>query len=148
MDRFIDLNRLAHAGRFWTVDLEALSVAERVFRSVWELCGEVDNGGFEQYFWNSSGETSSLVVGALEDIGAHAAARIVTRALAVFPGSAPPRADEPRRALVDSLTSEQRQILEECDRAFYRAPDDITGLLLAYVRAHAREIEGAAAVDE
>jgi hypothetical protein len=41
--------------RFWRVDYDQLSFEERAFGLIWELESEVNNGGFHQYFWNSTG---------------------------------------------------------------------------------------------
>lgn len=53
------LLRLAESpnSRFWRVNYEALSRAEQIFLMIWELEAEVNNGGFHQYFSNSSGFT-------------------------------------------------------------------------------------------
>ena len=67
---------LADSGetRFWKAPFEQLSQAEQTFRLVWELEGEVNNGGFEQHFFNSSGDIARLAPDALREIGAAATA--------------------------------------------------------------------------
>ena len=40
--------------RFWRVPYDQLTYPERVFGLIWELESEVNNGGFEQYFSNST----------------------------------------------------------------------------------------------
>lgn len=54
--------------RFWRVDYHQLSPPERVFRAIWELEGEANNGGLDQYFFNSSGSLVPDVVDALKTI--------------------------------------------------------------------------------
>ena len=56
--------------RFWRLDYKDLSIPERVFLVIWELESEVNNGGFQQYFYNSSGALAPHVVSALKAIGA------------------------------------------------------------------------------
>jgi hypothetical protein len=46
------------------------SLPQKVFTAIWKVEAEVNNGGFSQYFWNSSNESAHFVVQALEMIGA------------------------------------------------------------------------------
>ncbi len=65
---------------------ESLTPEERVFWNVYLLELEVDNGGYDQYFHNSSGEYANEVVAALRTLGAVRAAEITQAAIdAVFP---------------------------------------------------------------
>jgi hypothetical protein len=60
--------------------------AAKVFSSIWAVESEVNNGGFSQYFLNSSSETAGFVVEALETIDAPRTADICRRAIAAaFP---------------------------------------------------------------
>ncbi len=135
---------LSVTGRFSKVTFADLRAAEKIFASIWALEDEVNNGGFHQYFFNSSGDTAFFVVEALEKIGATRAARIVRAANAVFPGGIPPSDQSARQCLLDSLDDDQRARLERLDDEFYAYPDDLTALLFAFVETNAREIDGAA----
>src|SRR5437762_10408868 len=84
MDKNTLLIQLSERGRFWRVDFDDLSRAEQVFRVIWELEAEVNNGGFHQYFSNSSGDSAFAVVDALKGVGAHHAARIAADANGVI----------------------------------------------------------------
>ena len=64
-------------GRFGKVEFDALSVPERVVEAIWRLDAEVWNGGFDQYYFNSSGNDAHFAVRALETIGADDMAAIV-----------------------------------------------------------------------
>lgn len=48
--------------------------------------GEVNNGGFHQFFYNSAGDNTVETMRVLEIIGAHNMAAIVTRAAAIPSG--------------------------------------------------------------
>lgn len=48
---------------------------------IWELEGEVNNGGYRQFFGNSSGAYKDEIVGALQKVGANKAASITQRAV-------------------------------------------------------------------
>jgi penicillin V acylase-like amidase (Ntn superfamily) len=53
--------------------------------------GEVNNGGFHQFFYNNAGDNTMETIQALEIIGAKNMANIVRRAAAMFPGGTPPK---------------------------------------------------------
>lgn len=112
---------------------------ERVFICVWQLEADVNNGGFAQYYTNSSGDLAADAPAALEAIGAKRAARIVRAANAVFPGG-PPRDQLAREDAFDSLAD---GAFEEFDDRFLTYEDDLSSLLYAYVQAHRGEIRGA-----
>ncbi|MBN1360105.1 MAG: DMP19 family protein [Sedimentisphaerales bacterium] len=143
MDKNEQLIQLSERGRFWHLDFDDLSPAEQVFRAIWELEGEVNNGGFEQYFFNSAGDTAFAVVDALKAIGAYDMARIAEDANRVFPCSLPPRGREERQALLDSLDREQKAFLESLDHEFYGYPGNLTELLYDYVKRNLADIPGA-----
>lgn len=145
MDRNEVLIRLSETGRFWQVDFEDLSRPEQVFRAIWELESEVNNGGFEQYYANSSGDTALAVVEALEAIGAREAARIVKAAHGVFPEGRPSPDATERQSALEELGPDSLARLEELDQEFFRYPDNLTALLYDYVREHAAQVAGAAA---
>jgi hypothetical protein len=54
------------------------------------LEGEVNNGGFDQFFYNSAGNNTADTILALQAIGAARTADIVKRAAAMFPGGGMP----------------------------------------------------------
>ena len=71
-------------------DFANQSFPQKVFSAIWEVEAEVNNGGFSQYFWNSSNESAHFVVQALEMIGAPQTASICHRAVAAaFPQGLP-----------------------------------------------------------
>ena len=55
-------------------DMSVLSKEERIFYITQTLEMEVNNGGFSQFFYNSSGDFSNELVGAFTAIGANATA--------------------------------------------------------------------------
>ncbi|WP_444946908.1 DUF4375 domain-containing protein [Microbulbifer sp. VTAC004] len=63
---------------------ESLNEHELVMVCVWMLEAEVNNGGFNQFFWNSAGDISIETVASLHKIGASKTASIVEAANANF----------------------------------------------------------------
>ena len=56
--------------RYAKVGFSRLSEPEQVFICVWSLEGEVNNGGLDQFYFNSSGDHAITTPDALESIGA------------------------------------------------------------------------------
>jgi uncharacterized protein DUF4375 len=112
---------------------------QQVFTAVWELESEVNNGGFHQYFFNSSGDSAQGVLQALHTIGARNAERIVRDAIKAFPGGPPPADWSARQARLEVDDEVAMARWEELDREFFQYPDDLTSLLYAFVRAHSEE---------
>jgi hypothetical protein len=115
------------------------SMPQKVFSAIWAVESEVNNGGFSQYFLNSSAESASFVVEALETIGAPETAAICERAkAAAFPAGLPASKDAIRSAAGD-FPDEVLEKLEEIDQEFFSYPHDLTKLLFAYVSTHPEE---------
>ncbi len=129
--------------RFWRTDYHELSVPERVFRAIWELEGEVNNGGLDQYFFNSSGSLVPNVVNALKTIGALRMAGILEDAIALMPTSVAWHDGDMRREVLIALPETSKDALDTLTRKFYDYPDDLTALLYAYVCDHRAEVGAA-----
>src|ERR1700722_5493586 len=78
-DGRIDLIKMSESvwDRESKLSYEKLSQPERVFLCIWDLEAEVDNGGFDQYYFNSAGDHALDTVRALETIGAKRTAELV-----------------------------------------------------------------------
>ena len=111
--------------------MEALSGAERVFYITQTLEMEVNNGGFDQFFINSSGGFAGETVRAFEQIGALKTSAICKRAIGVFGGAVPSDRNERLRMLEDN--DEIAAVLEECDDAFLEYEEDLAALNRAFV---------------
>ena len=112
----------------------ALSDTERTVYLVCVLDAQVDNGGFDQYFFNSSGDQAADAPAALDRIGALGASAIARRALAVFPGSAPSRDRRVRQKQRDALSADAQAKLHGLDREWYRNTEDLDALLAQYLQ--------------
>ena len=94
---------------------------------------EVNNGGFSQYFFNSSGDFSNELVVAFITIGANATAAICQKAIAAFGRDIPDDRYE-RQEMLDELESNKiDESLEECDGAFYNYEDDLNELNFQFI---------------
>ena len=115
-------------------DLSVLSSSERIFFVTLLLEAEVNNGGFSQYFFNSSGDYANEVAAAYEEIGAVKTAEICRKACSLF-GEEVPRDWELRQTLL-MLHDEYEPVLNECDSAFYAYEEDLASLTRDYVLNH------------
>ena len=122
--------------------LANLSAQEQKYFAVTLLEGEVYNGGFDQFFSNSSGDYYYLAVDGLEELGAFFSLDIVKEAAdTIFGKRGPPvdRSDRWRmmgaktRRLSEVLTRyRQRSRLERLDKQFWEDPDHLVDLLRVY----------------
>ena len=105
----------------------SFSEAERQYFAVGLLEGDVHNGGFDQYFYNSSGDYYRYAIEGLEAMGALQALELLRRAKQVLFGFEEPEPDTERRrvllrATVDASRSKR---LASLDALFYEDPDSL-----------------------
>ena len=105
--------------------------AGEVRHLVEKLEAEVNNGGFDQFFFNSAGNDSAAILAALEAIGAAKAAAIVRRACAKFPGGMPPSDWFVRQEVLEGVSPES-DAFEQEDQDFYKYEDKLQELVNAY----------------
>jgi len=115
---------------------DILNVSEKALMAVYELEGEVNNGGFEQYFFNSAGDHAVEAVPGFLRIGAIKMADIVRRALAVYPGDAPSSNREVRWEQTDKIENKAAPIWSALTSEFLAYPENPTYLAFAYCQKH------------
>jgi hypothetical protein len=134
----VDLSESANT-RFGKEEFARQSLPQKVFSAIWAVESEVNNGGFSQYFLNSSAESASFVAEALETIGAPKTAAICDRAITTaFPAGLPPTA-EIIQSMAADFSDEILEKLEPIDQEFFAYPHNLTDLLFAYVSEHSEE---------
>lgn len=110
-----------------------LNEYEKVFFVTQTLEQEVNNGGFSQFFFNSSGDFSNELIDAFTKIGAFKTAEICKKALAAFHGKVPTDRME-RQNLLDDLDSDEfYDVLEKCDEEFFKYEENLEELNIAYI---------------
>ncbi len=141
MDKNLILIDLSESGKtdFGKKDFDTQSFPQKVFSAIWALESEVNNGGFSQYFLNSSSETAGFAAEALEAASAPRTADICRRAItAAFPEGLPPDPEAISLAASDFSEAVEDK-LDALDREFYQYPHDLTELLFAFVSKHPEE---------
>jgi hypothetical protein len=95
------------------------------------LEAEVNNGGFDQFFFNDAGDRTAETIEALRAIGANHTASIVQAAAAKFPGGMPPIDRDMRQEVLERVSPDS-DAFEEQDDAFYEYKDDLSRLANAH----------------
>lgn len=111
---------------------ELISPARRTVVLIDNLEGEVNNGGFLQYYGNSSGDGAALVPAALREVGQPAVAKLVERANGRFP-SGPPRNRAERDAALDRATDADLTVWDRASDRFMSLPFPINSFGLMTV---------------
>jgi hypothetical protein len=137
MDKNKLLIKLSESDRtnFGRVEFDKQSDEQKVFSAIWSLESEVNNGGFQQYFFNTDGDIINYAPVALRRIGAIKCASIVEEALSKVSKTPLPTNEDGRQKLVESLDAASIKQLDDLDTQFFSYPDDLTELLFEFVRS-------------
>ena len=101
---------------------------------------QINNGGFCQYFVNSSSDVVHQTVDSLRIIGANATADMLQKAIDQFPNKTVPNTYETRMAIFSQLDDTAYNIWEELNQKFYtNPPDDLTALNFEYIKQNRNE---------
>lgn len=134
-DFVFEMNKYVGAKCAYGGKLEALSGPERVFYVGQVLEAEVNNGGFSQFFYNSSGDFAGELVVVFQTIGAVKTAQLCQRAVDALGETAFADWSE-RQKLLAEVDDETEEILGACDDTFYDYEEDLAALNQAYVLSH------------
>lgn len=137
MDVDDQLNRLSNYGD----DVDLLNDLQKVALYVGNLEREINNGGFSQVYWNSSGEFAEETVVSLQEIGALETATIVHKANNEFPHGEVARSKEARIAIINGIEENAEKVWAQCDQEFYKYPDDLAGLLAKFISENRQAFE-------
>lgn len=117
-----------------------MSDAELIVLAVEALEREVNNGGYSQFFYNSSAEYTSIIVESLRAIGCNEIADLTQTAIGLLGlDSLDPEIIEER---MDPDDDELEEALGELDGIYYSEVDDIPGYaLFEYIKNNRNEIK-------
>jgi hypothetical protein len=111
---------------------------EGIVLAVEALEREVNNGGYEQFFLNSSRTYAAMIVHALTRIGCGRTATITSKALDAL-GSKSLSAEAIENSMLEENDARD-QVLFACDNQYFARPEDIEGHLLAFIKANKNKI--------
>lgn len=116
-----------------------LTVEERVILAIEALEREVNNGGYDQFFVNSSREYMPIISDALQRIGCPKTAAITKIALRIE--SQNPLTDGEIESSDSAENVELQEALNACDRMFYESEENIDESLFAFIKDNRTKIE-------
>ncbi len=130
-------------------EMEKLNSSQRVLLIIESLQSEINNGGFHQYYWNSSGDYAMETVNALNQIGAVKTAEIVKKANDQFPNGIVPQDRDKREEILDKIDEKSSEYWSTLDNIFYGTNmdsgemgiDDLSNLLIKFVKANKADFE-------
>ena len=118
--------------------VQSLTAEERVVLAVEALEREVNNGGYDQFFINSSREFAPTVVDALQRIGCKKTATITQKAIKAL------GVQEVTSAAIDSAMArdngQRLAKLNQCDDSYFKSGEPIAERLLAFINANKADI--------
>jgi HEAT repeat protein len=131
-----DLNDRLHRKQFKT--REPFSPAELRHDAMWMLDAEVGNGGFDQYFSNSSGDDWQAALAGFDAFDAPRAA-LLREVVAAF--DSPPSIRRSARGLqLVALNSKRADALAAFDKRYYALPTPILVTIARHAAAHVEEL--------
>ncbi|MBX2972528.1 MAG: DMP19 family protein [Flavobacteriales bacterium] len=116
--------------------MDKLTEPQKVILFNQNLEREVNNGGFDQYFLNSSGDFAHETLGSLEAIGADKTAAILQKAIDQFPSAQVPKDRDERNDVRERIEEQVGAVWEDLDQKFFAYEDDLNTLNIAYVKAN------------
>jgi hypothetical protein len=110
--------------------------------ATWLLEAEVNNGGFNQFFWNSSGQFAADALAGFRAIGAAEHARLTERAINIYK-SERVRLEKfkQRGSLEDFSESYKDNKLNALDDEFFKSGIDLSKLRVGFIRANPKLFE-------
>lgn len=118
---------------------DRLTAEEKVVLAIEALEREVNNGGYDQFFINSSKEHTPIVVDALNRIGCADAALLTRQAIDAL-GIEGQVTVEAIDRVMDDDSDERDERLGECDERYYEVVGDLAGPLLEFIKRNKDKI--------
>jgi hypothetical protein len=105
---------------------------------IWILQGEVENGGFNQYYYNSSGQFAKLAPSALKLVAANQFAQLVTRANKIFETENKTIKKYQDGTAKGFSKSYENNPLNNLDKEFYalESKENLEAMQIGYIRKH------------
>lgn len=122
-------------------DFESLNEFQKNVIFIEMLESQINNGGFDQYFFNSSGEYAHETLKALEEINAPEIGELLNQAIKIFPSLPIPKNTEVRRELMENLPEKISDKWDKLDDEFYKYPENLAGLVIRYVKDNKEKFE-------
>lgn len=133
-DSIIELDNYISALCDYGDSIERLNEPQKNFFYNQTLEREINNGGFNQFYFNSSGDFAHEIIVSLKAIGANKTAMIVENANDQFPDKIVPKDRATRQEILLQIENKADEIWEELDQKFFAYEDDLNSLNMDYIR--------------
>jgi hypothetical protein len=117
---------------------DKLTECEKNIVYIEELEREINNGGFNQYFFNSSGDFAMETINALKVVESKFFLEILQEAINKFPNKTVPKDRYERQELLAEI-DENIELWEELDNRFYKYEENIYDLMIKYINKNINE---------
>lgn len=118
-------------------ELRELPQGFSIVYTTWWVEAEVNNGGFNQYFWNPSGEFASEALAGFEAIGSLPLAGLMKRAIAVRDeDQVRMKAFKVRGSLEAFSELHENNRLDELDDSFYELGGEASAERIRFIRSN------------
>jgi hypothetical protein len=115
--------------------IRELPAGTRAIYATWVVDAEVNNGGFNQFFFNPSGELAGLALAGYELMGAEEYATVMRAAIATYESERDTLAPFHRDRSLESFSESYRHTaLGEVDQRYYSLGDHIYNLWAVFVK--------------
>jgi hypothetical protein len=114
--------------------MELLSDPQKIFYCIQNCEREVNNGGFKQFYQNSSGDFAHETYFSLRVVGAYKTADIVMSANDQFPGRTVPKEREDRQKIVEQIQDKSNEVWKELDKRFLACEEDLNTFNMEFIR--------------
>jgi hypothetical protein len=114
--------------------LEKLTEPQKIFYFNQYLEKEINNGGFNQYFYNSSGDFAHQTIVSLKQINAIKTAAIFQLAIDQFPNSIVPKDRSERQEVLEKIEEKADEVWEQLDKRFLDYEDNLYDLNIDFIK--------------
>ena len=121
--------------------VRTLTAGQRMVWGTFMVDGEVNNGGFNQFFWNSSSDYVEEASEGYRLIGAYEHLRLLDEAVERFEQHFETLRPFYERSTIEAFSESYREdLFRDLDGRFYEL--DSYGLIATYIRSHPAEFVG------
>ncbi|MCR9249177.1 MAG: DMP19 family protein [bacterium] len=117
-------------------DLTVLKDFERDILYLDLLEGQVLNGGFDQYFFNSSGEFAHETLATLQNRGLPYFADLLEKAIKLFPVLPIPKNTMIRRDAMEEVSEKVEEQWDNLDDLFYEKPHELSSAIVKIAKSY------------
>ena len=120
-------------------NVKKLTKGQQAFFSTWIIEGEVNNGGYNQFYFNSSGQYAEMSKVGFKTIGADKFSELTSRANKIYSENKK-RLEEFDDGTMESFSKSYKDNpLNDLDTEFYNLTESVSELRIKYIRDNIRE---------